>query len=200
MSITITPIPRLIDLSAPAFTLGTANAAGSAATAIASDSTLLVFDTTLPDAITLGQSGAVGSATVTSRRDHAHQMATVDAATQAQMETGTSTTVFVTPGRTQYHDGVAKAKGHHSGPGTMAGESYNLDTIVKNSTGNYTWTFTTDFSTLDYVVAGTNTSQNCCLHSDGGKAVGTWIELAFNSNSDETAQDGGYDAAFYGDQ
>ena len=76
MTINVTPIPRLIDLAAPAFTLGTANAAGSAATAVASDSTLLAFDTTLPDAITYGQSGAVGSATTASHRDHAHAMAT----------------------------------------------------------------------------------------------------------------------------
>jgi len=75
MSIVVTPIPRLIDLAAPAFTLGTSNAAGSAATAVASDSTLLAFDTTVPDAITYGQSGAAGTAVVTSRRDHAHAMA-----------------------------------------------------------------------------------------------------------------------------
>ena len=75
MSIIVTPIPRLIDLTAPAFTLGTANAAGSAVTAVASDATLLAFDTTLPDAITFGQSGAVGSATVATRRDHSHAMA-----------------------------------------------------------------------------------------------------------------------------
>jgi len=76
MSIVVTPIPRLIDLAAPAFTLGTANAAGSAVTAVASDATLLAFDTTLPDAITFGQSGAVGSSTTAARRSHAHAMAT----------------------------------------------------------------------------------------------------------------------------
>jgi hypothetical protein len=75
MGIQITPIPRLTVLTVPAFTLGTTNAAGSAVTAVASNSTLLAFDATLPDAITYGQSGAVGSATVASRRDHAHAMA-----------------------------------------------------------------------------------------------------------------------------
>ena len=81
MSINVTPIPRLIDLAAPAFTLGTSNVAGSAETAIASDSTLLVFDTTLPDAITFGQSGAVGSSTTAARRSHAHAMASIPAVT-----------------------------------------------------------------------------------------------------------------------
>jgi hypothetical protein len=74
MTITVTPIPQLVELAAPSFTLGTANAAGSAATAVASDSTLLAFDAVAVDAITLGQSGSVGTATVAPRRDHAHAM------------------------------------------------------------------------------------------------------------------------------
>lgn len=73
MSIHVTPIPRLTVLTAPAFTLGTANAAGSAITAVASDSTLLVYDTTVPTTISsAGGSAATGSATVSARRDHAH--------------------------------------------------------------------------------------------------------------------------------
>jgi len=79
MSIVVTPIPRLIDLAAPAFQLGTANAAGSAATAVASDSTLLAFDAVAVDAITLGQSGSVGTAVVAPRRDHAHAMESLPA-------------------------------------------------------------------------------------------------------------------------
>ena len=71
MSINVTPIPRLIDLAVPAFTLGTSNAAGSAETAVASDSTLLAFDATVPTTITTA-SAAAGSATVTARRDHVH--------------------------------------------------------------------------------------------------------------------------------
>ena len=70
MSINITPIPRLIDLAAPAFTLGTANAAGEAETAVASNSTLLAFDGSNPAAV--AASPAVGSATVAARRDHVH--------------------------------------------------------------------------------------------------------------------------------
>jgi len=70
MSIHVTPIPRLTAFAAPALTLGTANAAGVAETTIATDSTLLVFDTTVPEAV--GASSAVGSATVVPRRDHVH--------------------------------------------------------------------------------------------------------------------------------
>jgi hypothetical protein len=70
MGIQVTPIPRLTVLTVPAFTLGTANAAGAADTSIASDSTLLVFDTSDPAAI--GTSAVVGSATTATRRDHVH--------------------------------------------------------------------------------------------------------------------------------
>ena len=69
MSISVTPIPRLTTLTTPAFTLGTANAAGDALTAVSSNSTLLAFDTTLP--ANLGTS-ATGSAVVSARRDHVH--------------------------------------------------------------------------------------------------------------------------------
>ena len=77
MTIHVTPIPRLIDLAAPAFTLGTANTAGSAATAVASDSTLLTFDATVPTTIAYGASPAAGSAVVAARRDHTHGMSAV---------------------------------------------------------------------------------------------------------------------------
>ena len=70
MSISVTPIPRLIDLAAPSFTFGTANAAGDAETAVASNSTLLAFDGSNPAAV--AASPAVGSATVAARRDHVH--------------------------------------------------------------------------------------------------------------------------------
>lgn len=71
MTIHVTPIPRVIDLAVPGFTLGTANAAGTAQTAVSSDSTLLVFDTTPPADVVAG-SAVVGSATTAPRRDHQH--------------------------------------------------------------------------------------------------------------------------------
>lgn len=56
--------------AAPALTLGTANAAGTATTTIRSDATILAFDATTPAAV--GTAGAVGAATVAARRDHVH--------------------------------------------------------------------------------------------------------------------------------
>ncbi len=156
MTISVTPIPRLIELVAPAFTLGTSNAAGSAITSVASDSTLLAFDATVPDAITFGQSGAAGVATVTSRRDHAHAMAANPsvAASQAEMEAASSTTVFDTPGRTQYHPGVAKAWALTAADGESNTVSYNMSSVTDGGTGARTYVFDTDFSTANYAASG----------------------------------------------
>ena len=60
--------------SAPDLTLSTSNSSGTAG-ALRADDTILVYDATLPDAITYAQSGAAGAAAVSARRDHAHAMA-----------------------------------------------------------------------------------------------------------------------------
>jgi hypothetical protein len=70
MTISVTPIPRLTTFAAPALTLGTANAAGTAGTTIATDSTLLAFDTTVPASV--AATAATGVAVVSARRDHVH--------------------------------------------------------------------------------------------------------------------------------
>lgn len=70
MTIHVTPIPSTIDLTAPAFTLGTTNTAGAAVTAVSSNSTLLTFDAVSP--ATVAGTAVVGTATVVARRDHVH--------------------------------------------------------------------------------------------------------------------------------
>lgn len=76
-------------------------------------------------------------------------------AAQADMETGTSTTVAVVPGVMQYHPGVAKAWVNFNGTGTVAIRvSYNTSSITDNATADYTVNFTTAFSTADYVITG----------------------------------------------
>lgn len=77
-------------------------------------------------------------------------------ATQAQMETATSTVTTVSPGRVQYHPGVAKAWAKFNG--TSAGTNapaagYNVTSVTKNSTGNYTINLTTSFSSADYAIS-----------------------------------------------
>lgn len=58
----------------PAIVLGTAAAAGSAITAIRSDSTIVAFDATAPSTQAFGDSAVVGSAASATRRDHKHAM------------------------------------------------------------------------------------------------------------------------------
>ena len=58
----------------PALTLGTANAAGAAATFVKTDATVLAFDATAPSTQAFGDSAAAGSAAVAARRDHKHAM------------------------------------------------------------------------------------------------------------------------------
>jgi len=72
MSIVITPIPSTIEFTAPAFTLGTSNAAGAASTAVASNSTLLTYDTTVPTTLGYAQAASVGDASTAARRNHVH--------------------------------------------------------------------------------------------------------------------------------
>lgn len=72
-------------------------------------------------------------------------------ATQAQMETATSTAAVVTPGVVQYHPGVAKAWVVFNGTGTPAiRASHNVSSITDNGTGDYTINFTTPFSSANY--------------------------------------------------
>src|SRR3990167_1244436 len=62
------------------------------------------------------------------------------AASQAEMDAASSTSVFATPGRTQYHPGVAKAWCKFNGTGTPGMTvSHNMDSsITDNGTGDYT--------------------------------------------------------------
>lgn len=79
----------------------------------------------------------------------------ISAASQAEMEAGSSTTVYVTPGRTQYHPGVAKGWIKWDGEGTTSIlGSYNVTSLTDEGTGDYTITWATDFADANYAIAG----------------------------------------------
>lgn len=61
----------------PAIVLGTAAAAGAAATVIRSDSTIAAFDATVPVTQAFADAAAAGAAAVAARRDHKHAMPTL---------------------------------------------------------------------------------------------------------------------------
>lgn len=74
---------------------------------------------------------------------------TVSAASQADQETGTSTTTYVSPGRQQFHASAAKVWALADSAGTNT-TSYNVSSIVDVATGNIGIVFATDFSSTTY--------------------------------------------------
>lgn len=86
------------------------------------------------------------------RADGTPLAGSVAAATQAQMETATSTAVMVTPGRTQYHPGVAKAWIVYNGSTDSILSDYGFASVTKNGTGDYSFTIDTAFSSANYAI------------------------------------------------
>jgi hypothetical protein len=81
--------------------------------------------------------------------------ATLNVATQAEMETGTSTSVLVTPGRQAFHPGHPKCWAMvtvAAGAPTLQ-TSFNITSIADSGQGRLTVTIATDFSTANW----------CCL-------------------------------------
>jgi hypothetical protein len=75
---------------------------------------------------------------------------TVTAAAKTDQQTGTSTTLGVTPSQQQSHDSAAKAWVSFVGSTGAINSSYNVSSVVRNSAGNYTVTFTTAFASANY--------------------------------------------------
>lgn len=77
---------------------------------------------------------------------------TVAAATQADLEASASTTTCVTPAVVKYHPGVAKAwvKFSATGGSVVISASYNVTSVTRNNSGDYTVNFTTPFSSANY--------------------------------------------------
>ena len=127
------------------------------------------------------------------------------AATQAEQETGSITTAAVTPGRQQHHKSAAKAWGLFNGSTATVAAGYNIDSITRNSAGNYTITFGTDFSSASgYTFAA-------CLgtESDGGRfivqratsqATGTCGFNVSNQADSANVDSTNFGITFFGDQ
>lgn len=116
-------------------------------------------------------------------------------ATQANMESAASagsTSLIVTPGRVQYHPGVAKAWVRFDGTATSvtSGAAYNVTSITDNGTGNYTVFWTTAFSSSNYAVdvssnlnnsriasVSSNSAQVICLDLSGTAADASIVSI-----------------------
>lgn len=79
------------------------------------------------------------------------------AATQADQEAATSTTIYVSPGRQQYHPLSPKAWGYIQPTGTLSA-SYGISMVTQTGTGKIQITWSVAFSTQAYNV-------NVCLYT-----------------------------------
>lgn len=159
MSINVTPIPRLTNFGAPSFTLGTSNAAGDSDIAVASNSTLLTYDTTVPEPV---GTAAAGDTATAARRNHVH----------AAGSTLTS--------------GSVKVWSFMSATGANTA-SYNVTSTVRNSSGNFTITIATDFDSGNYAAVTTPISADAhriaCVGSIAAGTLGVQTYLDDSADS-----------------
>ena len=89
---------------------------------------------------------------------------TFNAASKAEMETGTDLVKVVTAGRVKSSEGVAKFSVLFDGTGAVGAitpdSSYNIASVTKNGTADYTIVFTTAFSSEDYYIFCTGALSN----------------------------------------
>lgn len=128
-------------------------------------------------------------------------------ATQAEMETATSTATYVTPGRTQNHPGVAKAWGVVTAAGANRSPVYNLGTTDDTDTGDKLITFIVPFSSTVYSgyaqIAGDDANQIFSLLAFPGSVDEirvTTRQATDPGTSTTTLTDHGVAVAFFGDQ
>ena len=180
----------------PALTGDITTSAGALATTLANagpGATGPIGSTTVTPVITIDAKGRVTAFT------SATIAAGLAAATQAEMEAASSTTVATTPGRTHYHPGVAKAWAKWNDAGTIAA-SYNTTSITDTGPGDHTWTIGTDFSSSDFAAVAVGELTSVTLHIRP-QAAGTQQILSAGvdtpfSNTDATT----WHAAAFGDQ
>lgn len=141
---------------------------------------------TLPDAdLAFTYSGGKASfaGTLTGNRTYTlpdNDFTFVQPATQAEMETATSTTTAVSPGRAQNHPGVCKmwASISVSGGTPSLDGSYNVTSITDTSAGNVTVTIATDFSSAVYCAIAQAVTAGGAAHSASvktGQAAGSLV-------------------------
>lgn len=107
-------------------------------------------------------------------------------ATQATMETGTSTTQTPSVGTLKYHQGVAKVFAVTTvsgGTPTLDAGSYNMTSVTDTATGRCLHTIATDFSSANWALTCGNESTDTGavvtgstardVHGELGKAAGT---------------------------
>ena len=126
---------------------------------------------------------------------------TTAAATQAEMEAGSLTNVYVSPGRTQYHPGVAKAWCRITSAGLIVSGDYNVASITDHATGNRSIVWDTDFADTNYIcvtgIYGASEDDGKISENQGSIATGS-IQVIIRK--DTSTADIDTAAAAFGDQ
>lgn len=130
-------------------------------------------------------------------------------AAQSDLETATSTSLLVTPGRMQYHPGVAKGWCVFDGTGSngaitvAAAQKYNLASATKNGAGDYTLVVTTQFSTAQYAcvaMASNSTSPVFCFVSVATTPTETTIRINVRDVTGTATNSDRISVVMFGDQ
>ena len=166
---------------------------------------------TLPDAsLTFSYSGgtAVFAGTLTATRTYTlpdADLTFLQASSQAEMEAASSTTTAVSPGRAQYHPGVAKmwAFVTVSGGTPSLDASHNVTSITDTSAGNVTITIATDFSSANYAaiangVTAAGTANAASVRT--GQVAGSLIVRTYNSSTGTDTDNINLAVVAFGDQ
>lgn len=167
--------------------------------------------TTLPDAdlaFTYSGGKATFAGTLTSDRTYTLPDADftfIQAATQAEMESASSTTTAVSPGRAQYHPGVAKVWAYItvSGGTPSLDASHNVTSITDTSAGNVTVTIATDFSSANYAAIANAVTAGGATHIatvKTGQASGSFIVRTFSGATGTDTDNINISVVAFGDQ
>lgn len=129
----------------------------------------------------------------------------VQPATQAEQETGSSTTAAVTPGRQQFHASAAKMWAYItvSGGTPSLDASYNVTSITDTSAGNVTITIATDFSSANYcAVANSITASGDVniAHVKTGQGAGSMVVHTSNTSTGTDTDNINMAVVAFGDQ
>lgn len=83
----------------------------------------------------------------------------VEAASDAEVKTGSEAGKYVAPSTMIGHEGVVKGWINFKGDGTAINDSYNVSGIVDDGTGLFTITWNTDFGSANYAAVGMTSSS-----------------------------------------
>jgi hypothetical protein len=86
---------------------------------------------------------------------------------KSDQQTGTGAVLAVTPVHQQDHDSAAKAWVEFNSAGAILA-SYNVASVTKNSTGDFTIAFATAFASANYA---------CFAMARGAAAANAWMQL-----------------------